>query len=134
MKVFLCIDDNGGMLFNNRRQSRDKYVIDDVLSCAGAPLYISDFSKALFDGCENTVTVSEALLSCPENGSCFIENEDIAPFLGKISELVIYRWNRSYPYDTLFSVSPENEGFSLKESRDFAGFSHKKITREAWVK
>lgn len=27
MTIIVCIDDNGGLLFNNRRQSRDRLVI-----------------------------------------------------------------------------------------------------------
>ena len=30
MKVIVCIDDNGGMLFNKRRQSRDRKVLEDI--------------------------------------------------------------------------------------------------------
>ena len=35
MTVFICLDDKNGMLFNHRRQSRDKAVIEDMLSFAG---------------------------------------------------------------------------------------------------
>ena len=30
MKVIVCVDDNNGMMFNNRRQSRDEKVIEKV--------------------------------------------------------------------------------------------------------
>ena len=32
MTVILCLDDRCGMAFNNRRQSRDKAVINDILT------------------------------------------------------------------------------------------------------
>lgn len=134
MKVFVCVDDNCGTLFNNRRQSRDSAVVDDMLSCDESPLYISEFSKALFAGKNRVVTVKTVLEECPENGRCFAENEDLGVFLDKISELVIYRWNRNYPFDTVLSVSPKNEGFTLCESKDFVGSSHEKITKEVWIK
>lgn len=134
MRVFICVDDNRGMLFNNRRQSRDSAVIDDMLKCSVSPLYISDFSKILFEGRGGVVTVKAALEECPENGSCFAENEDPGAFTDKISELVIYRWNRSYPFDTVLSFSPKAAGFTLSKSTDFSGSSHKKITKEVWVK
>lgn len=133
MKVVICLDDNRGMLFNNRRQSRDRTVIDDILS-SSKPLYISDFSAKLFDGRENVITVKSALRDCPEDGRCFVENENPTEYLEKVSELVIYHWNRSYPYDTVFSPDPKCEGFTLSSKRDFAGFSHEKITKEVWVK
>ena len=31
MKIIACLDDNNGLLFNNRRQSRDRVVIEDIL-------------------------------------------------------------------------------------------------------
>ena len=31
MKVIVCVDDNNGMMFNNRRQSRDRILIEDVV-------------------------------------------------------------------------------------------------------
>ena len=31
MKVIVILDDNLGMLFNNRRQSRDRVLIDDII-------------------------------------------------------------------------------------------------------
>lgn len=32
MNVIVCVDDNNGMLFNKRRQSRDKAVIDKIIN------------------------------------------------------------------------------------------------------
>ena len=34
MIVMVCIDDHNGMMFNHRRQSRDRAVIERVLRCA----------------------------------------------------------------------------------------------------
>ena len=31
MKIIVCIDKNNGMMFNNRRQSQDKILIDDII-------------------------------------------------------------------------------------------------------
>lgn len=31
LKVIVILDDNLGMLFNNRRQSRDRVLIDDII-------------------------------------------------------------------------------------------------------
>ena len=31
MKLIVCIDDNGGVAFNHRRQSRDRFLIDDII-------------------------------------------------------------------------------------------------------
>ena len=31
MRVIVCLDDRNGMLFNRRRQSRDRRVVEDIL-------------------------------------------------------------------------------------------------------
>lgn len=42
MIVILCLDDKKGMMFNNRRQSKDKFVIQDILKLVdGKKLFIS---------------------------------------------------------------------------------------------
>ena len=35
MKIIVCLDDYGGMLFNHRRQSRDRVLIADVMQDMG---------------------------------------------------------------------------------------------------
>ena len=35
MTIVLCLDKNGGRSFNNRRQSRDRKLIDDLCDLAG---------------------------------------------------------------------------------------------------
>ena len=51
--------------------------------------------------------------------------------LQKAERIVLYRWNRAYPADVKFTMP---KGFTLKESREFAGSSHEKITREEYTR
>ena len=47
----VCVDESMGMSFNRRRQSRDKKLTERLLSiCAERKLYISDYSRPLFEG------------------------------------------------------------------------------------
>lgn len=49
MIVIVCIDDEFGMLFNQRRQSRDCILTEDILKTVGDKrLLIDKFSKTLF--------------------------------------------------------------------------------------
>lgn len=131
MKVILCVDDNLGMLFNNRRQSRDRVLTEDVLSLAANDnLYINDFSAELFAG--SKAIVDNSFMEKNPDGYCFIENVDIVPYLSKIETLVIYRWNRTYPYD--FKLNTDLAGFSLSETKEFKGSSHEKITRQIYTR
>ena len=50
MKIIVCLDDNGGMAFNRRRQSRDRVLIEDIAKTVGnARLYIDKYSAPLFE-------------------------------------------------------------------------------------
>ena len=128
MKFIVCLDDKNGMLFNKRRQSRDKILIDNMLEfCKGEKLYTNDYSATLFP--ENSVVICEDFESI-ENGFVFAENFMVTE--DKIQEIIIYKWNRVYPADTYFNISLD--GWSLAETVDFIGSSHEKITRERYVR
>ena len=131
MKVIICLDDNGGMLFNNRRQSRDKEVLKDIINnLEGGKLYISPFSEKLFADYVETVIVDEAFLTkASENDSCFVENKSLRDLSG-INEIIVYKWNRVYPSD--FKCDIDFLTCTLTEIVDFKGFSHEKITKETY--
>ena len=130
MNIAVCIDDNGGMLFNSRRQSRDRILIENFLDIAeNNKVFIKSFSEKLFT--EINVSVNDSCLDeAEENDFCFIEDEDILPYSAKIRKLIIYKWNRVYPTDFYFEMP---EGFTLTETAEFQGSSHEKITREIYV-
>ena len=128
MKLIVCVDDKNGMMFNNRRQSRDKILIENMLEfCKGEQLCIDEYSAVLFP--ENSVVVCENFENV-ENGYIFVE--DTLPNEEKIQEIIIYKWNRVYPADTYFNISLES--WTLTETIDFEGSSHEKITRERYVR
>ncbi len=136
MTVFVCIDDRGGMMFNKRRQSRDSKVIEDVVRTVGdGMLYISDFSEMLFAESEaSVISVPDPLDSSSDTGFAFVENLHLREYLDKIDRLIIYKWNKKYPYDFELDVDPISKGFKKKSTREFIGTSHDKITREDYVK
>ncbi len=131
MKVIICLDDNGGMLFNNRRQSRDKEVLKDIINnLKGEKLRISPFSEKLFaDYSENVIVDEDFLNKASENDICFVENNALKDVSG-IKEIVVYKWNRVYPTD--FKCNMDLSELELVETIDFKGFSHNKITRETY--
>ncbi len=125
MKIILCLDDNNGMLFNNRRQSRDSVVIEDIINnLNGEKLNVFPFSSALFSSFSDRINEIETI---EKNGAYFIENVDITPFISDIDELVVYRWNRVYPAD--FSCEIDFSAFTIKCQTEFVGSSHDKITK-----
>ena len=134
MRVALCVDDLGGMLFNGRRQSRDRGLIADLLrEAAPARLLISPFSADLFGA--DAVTVSEDFLQTAGAGElCVLENAPRAPHADRIDELILYRWNRRYPRDLTLDLDPLAAGLRLVEKTELAGYSHESITKERYVR
>lgn len=136
MTVIFCIDDKGGMLFNKRRQSRDRVVTADMLELAreeGKILSVSPFSEKLFAEAGAEVRVLGDIVSeAKRTDICFVE--DIAPtaFGKKVSRLVVYKWNRAYPAD--FYADTDLSQWKLTSSEELSGYSHEKITKEIYVR
>ena len=134
MKIIACVDDLGGMMFNNRRQSRDRILVEDVVRTSrGSTLYIDEYSKALFADFEGSYTVAQNMLDVATGADfCFVENKRLGGIADRINEIILYRWNRRYPSDFKFDIDLEAEGFCLCEASEFAGYSHEKITKEVY--
>lgn len=125
MKIILCLDDNNGMLFNNRRQSRDSVLTDDIFNdLKGEKLNILPFSQQLFSSYESKVNIASTVGA---EGVYFIENLDITPFIEDIDEIIVYRWNRVYPSD--FSCTVDFSRFTVKGEAELKGSSHEKISK-----
>ena len=127
MKIIICLDDNGGMLFNNRRQSRDRVVCEDVVkNLNGEKLFISPFSQILFENYKDDVLACEDFLT--KGRVCFVENQVLSSC--NADEVIVYRWNRVYPSD--FYCDIDFSKYSLAEQAEIEGFSHEKITKEIY--
>lgn len=139
MKVIICVDDNLGMLFNNRRQSRDKKVIEDIIQMTDI-LWIHPFSEKLFkendmqkefeNDTKQILTDDNFLKKALPGQYCFVENQHIASYIDKIEQIILYKWNRKYPSD--FKLDLELQEWKLMEAVEFEGSSHERITREIY--
>ena len=131
MNVIICIDDNGGMMFNNRRQSRDKILINDLIEQIGSQLIrIDPYSQELFNSYMDKVHISDSFLDeAGENDYCFVENKHLMPYLDKINSIIVYKWNRTYPHDFDLDINLEKENFILSFTSNFVGNSHDEITK-----
>lgn len=128
MTVAVCIDDNGGMLFNNRRVSRDEAVLRDLAKTAGdRAIRINEFSVQLFTHAGIEYLESKNFLETADKDDiCFAENIGLSQNIDKIDKLIVYCWNRRYPSD--FKFDADMSLFSLAETYDLIGKSHDKIT------
>lgn len=122
------------MLFNHRRLSRDRRVCEKILDYSNEKeLWMNAYSRKLFTNLTdiNNIQVDEEFLDKSQS-ICFVENQDITPYLPKIDTLVLFRWNRDYPADFFFTVDLSQ--WNLISTEDFEGTSHEKITMEVYKK
>ncbi len=136
MRLVICIDDRGGMVFNKRRVSRDKLMISDLCEYIGDnTLFIEPYSEELFSEVSLNIIVSEKSLKfAADDDFVFVEREEPTPYLAAAGEVVIYKWNRRYPFDMALKTSPAELGFKLESVFEFKGNAHDKITREVYKK
>ena len=159
MKTIVCVDNRMGICFNGRRVSRDRMVSEDILEMTrGNVLWMAPEADKLFkevfkakeEVCQETGTgkkIQDAghledekmwkvdrnfLEKAEEEDFCFVEGENLAGYEGKITEIVLYKWNRDYPADMYFKM--DLGSWKLAETQEYAGSSHEKITEERYVR
>ena len=136
MKIIAIVDDSYGMMFNKRRQSRDKVLYEKVATLvADHRLWMNSYSYTLFEGMDGNICVEEDFLSKIAEGEyCFVEDKNVASYIEEIEEVVLFHWNRKYPSDFKLDILPEQEGFICVSTEEFVGNSHENITMERWTK
>lgn len=134
MILIVCLDINNGISFNNRRQSRDSKVIERICSITkGSTLIMSEYSKNIFPtACSNLNINSNPIRTSKENDYCFIEQKLDSLPIEDIEKMIIYRWDKAYPYDEIFPINLSE--FKLVSKNEFSGSSHEKITEEIYTK
>ena len=155
MNLIVALDDHQGMLFNHRRQSQDRILREKILSLAkGHGLWMNAYTAKQFadmpiqtggsatddsaDGGDvpdpqtQMLHIDEDFLQkAPAGDFCFVENIDVSPYREAFEHIIIFRWNRRYPGDFFFPLSLD--GWKLLSAEDFAGSSHKLITKEVYT-
>jgi hypothetical protein len=131
MKIAVCIEKSGGMLFNDRRVSRDSVVQQKLLKLVGeASICINEYSAKLFEDSSKLKISNDFLSVATDEDICFIENVDVP--IDEASEVYLFQWNRDYPADVYFDYNLKECGFKKVSSEKFEGSSHKKITLEIY--
>lgn len=134
MHLIVTLDEQGGMLFNHRRQSRDRVLTADLLRTVGnARLVVSPYTAKLFADIADTsslVVAADPLAAAGEGDFCFLEENSPGESMRKVSTLILYRWNRHYPADVFFDADLRE--FTLAQTEELEGFSHKIITKEVY--
>jgi hypothetical protein len=133
MITIICLDDNFGMMFNNRRQSRDSVITQKLIDITkDGILWAGSYSTSLFTKFTNILIDDNFLEKASAGEYCFVEDRELLPFENKIEGFIIFKWNCEYPYDKTLDIDLGN--WILTHSTEFVGKSHKKITMEVYSK
>lgn len=135
MIVLVCLDKDNGMLFHNRRQSRDREVTARIQEiCRGKKLWMNPYSETLYgkmDGVE--IAVSDCPMQPAEKDDfCLVESDALRPFEEKVEGLMVFRWDKKYPADLYLDLDLSR--WKRTKTREFSGYSHEIITEEVYVK
>lgn len=131
MQVIITVENRNGMLFNHRRVSRDQKVSERILAyCKEKKLWMNAYSVKLFEN-NPQIRVSETFLE-QKDAICFVEDQDVTPYLPEIDTIILFHWNRDYPADLFFTVDLSE--WNRIHQEEFAGKSHDKITMEVYKK
>lgn len=131
MILICCVDDHMGMTFHRRRQSQDRVLRQRILKRSGGDLWMNEYSAKQFAGEAARITVdADCLRNCPDGAYCFVEDQPIDAC--DPQQIVLYRWNRTYPADAYFALPLER--WRLVSTEQFRGHSHDCITEEVYIK
>lgn len=130
MKIIICLDDNNGILFNKRRQSSDSVLIRRIIELVnGSKLWMNSYSAKLFS--DYPVSVAEDFLEhAGASEYAFVEDASLLPYMERVDQIIIYRWNRRYPSDVKFP--PLGDEWQIVSTEEFEGNSHPILTEEVY--
>ena len=145
MKLIVCTDPRGGMMFNKRRTTSDVVVTADILREGGdGRLLVAPYSEKIFKNAEAegyapngdaSYTVSDDPVGdAGELDTVFLEERSARARLADIDTIIIYNWTVIYPFDYSFDIDPRGEGFVLSEQFDFPGYNHDLVTKEVYTR
>ncbi len=139
MIIFVPIDDSLGMMFNKRRQSKDKKLREYILKkCETNKLWMNSYSKKQFHDTpenESKILIDENFLAKVGKGEyCFVETTSLKDFQEEIEKVFLCKWNRKYPGDLFFDIDLNDKEWEFTSIEEFEGSSHEKITIEEWRK
>ena len=133
MILMVCIDERCGVMFNHRRQSRDRVLCARMLEIAGnARLHVTPYTQKIFDPAAPLCVSDTPWMTAGQGEYYFAEDGEIS--IERAEQVYLYRWNRAYPGDRHFTADLAALGFALAHSEDFAGYSHERITEEIYIR
>ncbi len=132
MTLIFCVDNNFGLMFNKRRQSRDSAVLEDIKNCfAGEKICISSYSEKLFNEAGIDYILCDDFSKC--DNVCFVEDKYSPDLFNLADEVILYHWGKVYPADSNLDIDLLNTNFTLYETDILTGTSHNEIKKEVYT-
>jgi hypothetical protein len=133
MTVIACVDDNMGMCFNHRRQSRDREVCRRISELGRSnALRMNGYSAKLFDDTSAFYVGDDFFETAKPGDMCFFEDVSPKKCEKTAEKIILFRWNRRYPGDMFFDI--DLTGWRLESRREFPGKSHETIAEEVYIR
>ncbi len=135
MKLFICLDEAGGMSFNKRRQSSDRVIREDMLQMIGSQiLLVNSYTAKQFTEEESSrIQIDDNCLeNADKNTFVFLENTGVSHYISNVEQIVIYRWQRKYPADFFFDVDLTSSDWELITQEEIKGYSHECILKQVY--
>lgn len=131
MIIIICLDDQNGMMFNNRRQSQDRglrqYIADMTKD---DKVYMNAYSAKLYEEIEDPIICEDFLQKAGKGETCIVENLPLKEVVHKIEEIVVFRWNKVYPSDQVLDLDLDE--WKLVEEEEMEGSTHQ-ITKQIYL-
>lgn len=135
MYIIMCLDTQNGLMFNKRRQSRDREIIKDMLELSDGRLFAGMYSARLFSESAKVTLSNDAFpFGAGDDDYCFAECAVPNEIAKNAQGFVLYKWNKLYPCDLTFDLDLGANGFICEKVTEFSGYSHDVITKEIWRK
>lgn len=132
MTIIACVAKNGEMMFNKRRCSFDRIVLEDIAYIfKDKVLNLKKYSEKLFLDLDVKTRVIDDPMSLVNEDIFFLEDMSFDEIPANTEKIILYRWDRVYPADVYFNIGT---GFSLAECTKIKGNSHDNIKKEVYVK
>ena len=133
MTLIVTLSNNGGIMFNQRRQSEDKALRERILNIVGEhKLFVSEYTATQFENTYPLIVDNDCLKVAGDEDYVFMEDLDIVPYKNKIKKMIVYAWNENYPSDKYFPIVLDK--WDIEKREDFVGDSHEKITEYVFVR
>lgn len=115
MIIILCLDNNNGMMFNDRRQSQDRGLREYIAEMTkGEKVYMNAYTEKLYEEINDPVVCEDFLHKAGKGETCIVENLPLKPVIDQIEEIVIFRLDKSLSVRSVLDVDLRNGNLQKK--------------------